>query len=85
MVNEMIVLKWLFPVFLAALAVVHLISCWRGDDDLRKPTKVAPRWVEQGHPWIYEAEVVSGGEDAENGVLVDAVSEKGKYRQEHRL
>ena len=30
-----------FPVFLAALAVVHLISCWRGDDDLRKPTKVA--------------------------------------------
>ena len=37
------------------------------------------RWVEQGHPWIYEAEVVSGGEDAENGVLVDAVSEKGKY------
>lgn len=39
--DEMIVLKWLFPVFLAALAVVHLISCWRGDDDLRKPTKVA--------------------------------------------
>ena len=37
------------------------------------------RWVEQGHPWIYEAEVVSGGEDAVNGVLVDAVSEKGKY------
>lgn len=37
------------------------------------------RWVEQGHPWIYEAEVVSGGEDAENGVLVDAVSGKGKY------
>lgn len=37
------------------------------------------RWVEQGHPWIYEAEVVSGGEDGENGVLVDAVSEKGKY------
>ena len=37
------------------------------------------RWVEQGHPWIYEAEVVSDGEDAENGVLVDAVSEKGKY------
>ena len=37
------------------------------------------RWVEQGHPWIYETEVVSGGEDAENGALVDAVSEKGKY------
>lgn len=37
------------------------------------------RWVEQGHPWIYEAEVISGGEDVENGALVDAVSEKGKY------
>ena len=37
----MIVVKWVFPVFLAALAIVHLISCWRSDDDLRKPTKVA--------------------------------------------
>lgn len=37
----MIVLKWVFPVFLVVLAAVHLISCWRGDDDLRKPTKVA--------------------------------------------
>lgn len=37
----MIVLKWVFPVFLVGLAIVHLISCWRGDDDLRKPTKVA--------------------------------------------
>lgn len=37
------------------------------------------RWVEQGHPWIYEAEVVSGDTQAENGCLVDAVSEKGKY------
>ena len=37
----MIVLKWVFPVFLAVLAIVHLISCWRGDDDLRTPTKVA--------------------------------------------
>ena len=37
------------------------------------------RWVEQGHPWIYEAEVISGDMQAENGSLVDAVSEKGKY------
>lgn len=37
----MIVLKWVFPVSLAVLAIVHLVSCWRGDDDLRKPTKVA--------------------------------------------
>ena len=36
------------------------------------------RWVEQGHPWIYDAEIVSA-ESAENGTLVDAVSEKGKY------
>ena len=36
-------------------------------------------WVEQGHPWIYEAEVISGDMQAENGSLVDAVSEKGKY------
>ena len=36
------------------------------------------RWVEQGHPWIYDAEVISS-EPAENGSLVDAVSEKGKY------
>ena len=36
------------------------------------------RWVEQGHPWIYEAEVIAS-EPAENGSLVDAVSEKGKY------
>ncbi len=35
--------------------------------------------MEQGHPWIYEAEVVSGDTQAENGCLVDAVSEKGKY------
>jgi len=37
------------------------------------------RWVEQGHPWIYDAEVVFGDENIENGSLVDAVSEKGKY------
>ena len=37
------------------------------------------RWVEGGHPWIYEAEVLSEDGDAENGALVDAVSEKGKY------
>ncbi len=42
-------------------------------------TAKGTRWVEQGHPWIYEAEVISGAEDAENGALVDAVSEKGKY------
>ena len=35
--------------------------------------------MEQGHPWIYEAEVIAEDGEAENGGLVDAVSEKGKY------
>lgn len=42
-------------------------------------TAKGTRWVEQGHPWIYEAEVIRSESDYENGCLVDAVSEKGKY------
>ena len=42
-------------------------------------TEKGTRWVEQGHPWIYEAEVLSLEGDCPNGALVDAVSEKGKY------
>ena len=42
-------------------------------------TQKGTRWVEGGHPWIYEAEVLSEDGNAENGALVDAVSEKGKY------
>ena len=42
-------------------------------------TQKGTRWVEGGHPWIYEAEVLSVDGDPENGALVDAVSEKGKY------
>ena len=37
------------------------------------------RWVEQGHPWVYEGEVIREEGDCENGCLADAVSEKGKY------
>lgn len=37
------------------------------------------RWVEQGHPWIYAAEVLREEGACENGALADAVSEKGKY------
>ena len=37
------------------------------------------RWVEQGHPWIYEGEIIREEGDCENGALADAVSEKGKY------
>ena len=42
-------------------------------------TKKAERSVEQGHPWIYDTEILSLEEGWENGGLVDAVSEKGKY------
>ena len=42
-------------------------------------TAKGTRWVEQGHPWIYEGEVVREEGDCENGALADAVSEKGKY------
>ena len=37
------------------------------------------RWVEDGHPWIYDAEVTQEPEGCADGALVDAVSEKGKY------
>lgn len=42
-------------------------------------TAKGARWVDGGHPWIYEGEVVRIEGAAENGALVDAVSEKGKY------
>ena len=37
------------------------------------------RWVEQGHPWIYQAEVMAEEGSCPNGALADAVSEKGTY------
>lgn len=42
-------------------------------------TAKGSRWVGQGHPWIYAAEVISEEGECENGALADAVSEKGKY------
>lgn len=42
-------------------------------------TQKGTRWVEGGHPWIYEAEVVGTQGEITNGILADAVSEKGKY------
>ena len=42
-------------------------------------TAKGTRWVEGGHPWIYAQEIVSAPEGVEDGALVDAVSEKGKY------
>ena len=42
-------------------------------------TKKGTAWFEQGHPWIYEGEVVTAEGEIENGCIADAVSEKGKY------
>ncbi len=42
-------------------------------------TKKGENWVAGGHPWIYDAEVLSIEGDYENGSLVDALTEKGKY------
>ena len=42
-------------------------------------TEKGARWAGSGHPWLYEGEVLSGSEEAENGCIVDAVSEHGKY------
>ncbi len=36
-------------------------------------------WVNAGHPWIYEGEVVRQEGEFPNGCLVDAVSGKGRY------
>ena len=42
-------------------------------------TEKGARWVAGGHPWIYEGEVLSACEEVENGCIVDAISEHGKY------
>lgn len=42
-------------------------------------TQKGARWVGQGHPWIYEGEVLALEGVTENGCLADAVSEKGRY------
>ncbi|MDO5445581.1 MAG: class I SAM-dependent rRNA methyltransferase [Eubacteriales bacterium] len=46
-------------------------------------TKKGERWLETGHPWIYSEEVICPEElnetELENGSVVDAVSENGKY------
>ena len=42
-------------------------------------TEKGCRWCRQGHPWIYAEEVIRTEGEAENGALVDAVSEKGSY------
>ncbi len=36
------------------------------------------RWTDQGHPWIYAAEILRKSVVPENGALCDAVGEGGK-------
>lgn len=42
-------------------------------------TAKGARWVDGGHPWVYENDVARIEGEPENGSLVDVVSEKGKY------
>ena len=42
-------------------------------------TAKGARWVDGGHPWVYESDVARMEGEPENGSLVDVVSEKGKY------
>lgn len=42
-------------------------------------TPKAERAILQGHPWVYDAEIVSAEGDTENGGLVDVLSKKGRY------
>ncbi len=42
-------------------------------------TKKAEASVLEGHPWIYDTEVLSVSDGFMNGELVDAVTEKGRY------
>ena len=42
-------------------------------------TKKGSAWVGTGHPWIYAQEITSKSTEPENGALVDALSENGRY------
>ena len=42
-------------------------------------TNKGSAWVGTGHPWIYAQEIISKSTEPENGALVDALSENGRY------
>ena len=42
-------------------------------------TKKGCAWAGTGHPWIYAQEIISKSAEPENGALVDALSENGRY------
>ena len=42
-------------------------------------TPKAERALTQGHPWVYDAEILETRGETPNGGLVDVVSRKGRY------
>jgi len=42
-------------------------------------TRKAQAALESGHPWVYDAELMSPDESIENGALVDVVSDKNRF------
>lgn len=42
-------------------------------------TPKAETAILRGHPWVYDAEIVSTEGSTDNGGLVDVVSKKGRY------
>jgi 23S rRNA (cytosine1962-C5)-methyltransferase len=42
-------------------------------------TRKAQAALEAGHPWVYDAEVLTSGDTVPNGSLVDVVSDKNRY------
>ena len=42
-------------------------------------TPKAERAILQGHPWVYDAEILSTEGETENGGFVDVLSKKGRY------
>lgn len=42
-------------------------------------TKKQENRIKDGHPWVYEDEIIEASENIENGALVDVFSQKGNY------
>jgi len=42
-------------------------------------TRKAQAALENGHPWVYDEEVLTSTEDFQNGALIDVLSDKGRY------
>ena len=62
--------------------------CRRGESDRMKSERPYPqltvskkgsRSAQAGHPWIYDEEILSPHDQLDNGCLVDAVTENGRY------